>query len=276
MRSMDSQPNPAQKPFQTLVLAGDRGPDDGVARAAGVCCKALAPVAGRPMVLLVLDALGASEQAGEPLLCGPPPQALEQCPALAAGIAAGSWRWMESLGTPSTSAHAGLQALSDARPVLLTTADHALLRPEIIDHFCRQAAHSDCDLVVGLARYDEVMAAHPGVRRTGLRFSDDRYCGCNLFAFLSPDARRVAEFWRRLEQDRKRPWRLIRALGWVNLLRWQLGRLSLDQALGLLAQRLDLRLGHVLLPFADAAVDVDTPADWEYVRKRLERPRTPG
>jgi hypothetical protein len=226
------------------------------------------------MVLLVLDALGASEQAGEPLLCGPPPLALEHCPALAAGIAAGSWRWMESLGTPSTSTHAGLQALSHARPVLLTTADHALLRPEMVDHFCRQAAHSDCDLVVGLARYDEVMAAHPGVRRTGLRFSDDRYCGCNLFAFLSPDARRVAQFWRRLEQDRKRPWRLIRALGWVNLLRWQLGRLSLDQALGLLSQRLDLRLGHVLLPFADAAVDVDTPADWEYVRKRLERPRT--
>jgi CTP:molybdopterin cytidylyltransferase MocA len=49
-----------------------------------------------------------------------------------------------------------------------------------------------------------------------------------------------------------------------------LGWLSLDQALGLLSERLGLRLGYVLLPFPDAAVDVDTPADWEYVRKRFE------
>ena len=44
--------------FTALVLAGDRTPDDPVARAAGVPCKALALVGGRPMVSRVLDALG--------------------------------------------------------------------------------------------------------------------------------------------------------------------------------------------------------------------------
>lgn len=275
---MNSTPKSTGRPYRTLVLAGDRGPDDEVATAAGVCCKALAPVAGRPMLLRVLDALAASEQAGDPLLCGPPPAALEQCPALAAGIESSAWDWMENQATPSTSAHAGLQALAGTGPVLVTTADHALLRPEIVDYFCRAAAHTGCDLVVGLARYEEVMAAHPGVRRTGLRFSDGRYCGCNLFAFLTPEAQSVADFWRRAEQDRKRPWRLVRILGWGTLLRWLLRRLSLLQALDLLSVRLgpNLRLGYVLLPFADAAVDVDTAADWAYASELLEARARPG
>ena len=44
--------------FTAVVLAGDRTADDPVARAAGVPCKALALVGGRPMVHRVLEALG--------------------------------------------------------------------------------------------------------------------------------------------------------------------------------------------------------------------------
>jgi GTP:adenosylcobinamide-phosphate guanylyltransferase len=43
--------------FAAVVLAGDRGPDDPVAAAAGVCGKALVPVGGRPMVLRVWSAV---------------------------------------------------------------------------------------------------------------------------------------------------------------------------------------------------------------------------
>ena len=136
-----------------------------------------------------------------------------------------------------------------------------------------QFRQGGADVGVGLTDYASIKARFPAAKKTVTRFRDGGYCGCNLFAFMTPEARRVADFWRRLEQDRKRPWRLIRALGWVSLLRWQLGRLSLAQALELLSERLGLRLGHVLLPFADAAVDVDTAADWAYVRRRLERPR---
>jgi len=36
---------------------------------------------------------------------------------------------------PSTSAAAALATISAGTPVLLTTADHALLRPEMVEHF---------------------------------------------------------------------------------------------------------------------------------------------
>ena len=44
---------------------------------------------------------------------------------------------------------------------------------------------------------------------------------------------------------------------------------TLDQALARLSRRLDMRLGAVILPFAEAAVDVDTPADHALVEATL-------
>ena len=45
--------------MNALILAGSRGPDDPMARAAGVSHKALLPVAGVPMLLRVVEALRA-------------------------------------------------------------------------------------------------------------------------------------------------------------------------------------------------------------------------
>lgn len=272
---MPTQSSPSAKLFTAVVLAGDRTPHDPVARASGVCCKALSPIGGRAMILRVLDALGQAQSVAARVLCGPPKHALDQNPELRAGIEAGHWAWLENQATPSRSAYRAMQSLGTDVPVLLTTADHALLRKEIVDDFCARALRSDCDLVVALVPYDRVMATHPAVRRTGWRFRDGSYCGCNLYAFVRPPARRVAELWRRVEQDRKRPWRVVRLLGWGSVLRFLMGRLTLGEAIERLSNRLEVRIGHVLLPFPEAAVDIDTLADWEYVSALLDA-RTEG
>jgi CTP:molybdopterin cytidylyltransferase MocA len=77
----------------------------------------------------------------------------------------------------------------------------------------------------------------------------------------------AADFWRRVEQQRKKPLRVIGALGWITVLRYILGRLSLDQSLRQLSGRLGVNAGTVLLPYAQAAIDVDTVADWQFVQK---------
>jgi hypothetical protein len=38
------------------------------------------------------------------------------------------------------------------------------------------------------------------------------------------------EFWRRVEADRKRPWRMVKAFGLGALVAYLCGRLSLDEA----------------------------------------------
>ena len=248
--------------WAALVLAADRGAQDPVAAAAGVPCKALAPVGGVPMVQRVLDALKASATIDRVTLIGPPRPLLAGQPALEQQFASGQIGWLAPADSPSTSALRGLDAQPAHQPVLVTTADHALLSPEMVDFFLRAAQASGCDLVVGVARLATVQARFPGTRRTALRLRGGPYCSCNLFAFATADGRQLAAFWRRVEAQRKRPWRVVvGALGWVAVLRYLGGRLTLEQALARLSRRLGLRLGAVVLPFPEAAVDVDTPAD---------------
>ena len=191
-------------PFTAIILAADRSADDPVAQATGVSCKALTPVGGIPMVLRVLNALEESPAVGPRLLCGPPWPLLEKAAALKSGVDAGDYGWTASRDSPSASAGATLEQIPDSQPVLLTTADHALLSSQIIDYFCEQACSADFDLLVALAPHELVATTYPGVHRTRLRFSDRDYCSCNLFAFMTPHSRTIPTFWRKLESQRKR------------------------------------------------------------------------
>lgn len=256
--------NPEPK-FTAVVLAADRRPHDPVAKAAGVRCKSLTPVGGKPMVFRVLDALTASQTVDAYILSGPPKSIVDQEPDLGRLVISGRVKWFENQASPSSSAFHVLQSLPNETPVLLTTADHAMLSARIVDYFCSEARASPCDVVAGVARHETVTAAYPKTRRTATRLEDGAYCGCNLFAFLTPRARLAADFWRRVENQRKSPLRVIRILGWIAVSRYLMGRLSLDEALDRISRRLGFKAGAVILPYPEAAVDVDSIDDLRLV-----------
>lgn len=257
-------------PYTAIVLAADRGPGDDVARATGAPCKSLSPVGGIPMIMRVLDALDGAREVSGRILCGPPQSIIDGHQVLSRMISSGKVQWMQNQATPSTSTLNALNSLPDDEAVLVTTADHALLSKRIVDYFCAEARASGADIAVGLTRYNDVIAAYPGMRRTAIRLSDARYCSCNLFAFLTPRARKIAELWRQVESQRKKPWRIINLLGWMAVFRYATGRLSLTQARQLLSRRLGIDAAAVVLPFPEAAVDVDTIADWKFVEDIIQ------
>ncbi|MBL0715267.1 MAG: nucleotidyltransferase family protein [Desulfosarcina sp.] len=252
--------------FTAVVLAADRTIPDPVAQAAGVSCKAMVPVDGIPMITRVIMALRGSKAIGSIILCGPPWTTLQNETGLQQLLDSESIQWLPNRETPSTSAAAALQTLAAETPVLLTTADHALLTPAILDYFCTKARHAAADVLVALAHYDAIMQAYPGMRRTATRFQDGPFCSCNLFAILTSRGRTAADFWRRVERERKTPWKMINKLGWLMVLKYLLGRLTLAEGLRRASQQLGFRASAVLMPFPEAAVDVDTPADWHFVQ----------
>lgn len=257
--------------FTAIVLAADRTPNDPVALAAKVPCKALAPVGGQPMVCRVLDALAASEPVEACILCGPAAAIVEREPLLQERLTSPALKWMPPSATPSTSVAAALSAVPRGTPVLVTTADHALLQPKMVDYFCRHAQAAGGDIVAALASYQQIMALFPGMRRTRTRFRNGDFCGCNLFAFLTPESHAAADFWRRVENERKRPVKMLRELGWGAVLRYLLRRLSLEDALQHISRRMGLRAGVVIMPFPEAAVDVDSAGDWHFARRVASR-----
>jgi hypothetical protein len=149
----------------------------------------------------------------------------------------------------------------------VTTADHALLSPEIVARFVADADATGADLAFGLVSETVIRARFPGTKRTYLRFRDGGYSGANLFLFRTPRARQAAAFWVRAERLRKRPWRLVAVFGPLSLALFLLRRLDLDQALARASRAIGARVAAVRLPFPEAAVDVDKPADLALARE---------
>ena len=156
--------------FRALVLAGSR-PGDRLALASGAPAKVLVPLAGRPLLAWVLDALRAAPSIGRIAVAIDHDTDLGMPP-------------VERLATAETPEASVLRALDhmgeDGFPLVLTTGDHALLSVPMIEHFCA-AVPDDADAAVGLAPASVIRAAYPRSRRTYYRLGEESYSGCNLY-----------------------------------------------------------------------------------------------
>jgi GTP:adenosylcobinamide-phosphate guanylyltransferase len=199
------------------------------------------------------------------------PKLVEEIPGLASMLAAGELALTTSESSPSRSVLSGLRELGEHRPILVTTSDHALLRREMVEHFLAAAEASQADVAVGLVPATLIRARFPDVKRTYLRFRGESYSGANLFCLRGAQAARAVEFWKRVESQRKHPWRMIGAFGLGTLLLFALGRLDLESAFARASRVTGARLHAVELPFAEAAVDVDKLSDLELVNEVLRK-----
>lgn len=255
--------------YSALVLAGDRHANDPVAALGASGCKALTPVNGVPMLHRVVSALQSSELIKDITLVGPTRSLLQRDPFMQRLLDADAITALEPAASPSASALAGLQHIA-SRPVFVTTADHALLRREIVDHFLEQSLASGCDVTVAVTPLATVMAMFPENRRTAIKLHGGPYCGSNMFAFMTPESEKLADFWRNIEQQRKNPRKVIAsALGITAVLKYLLGTLSLDQAMQRISATVGVKVGAVVMPFAEAAVDIDSVSDHRLVEKTL-------
>lgn len=247
--------------FAALVLAADRTNKDPITQHTGAACKAFAPVDGIPMVIRVLDTLAACDLITTVILCGPPESLHMHCPELKLRIASGQVTWIPNLDSPSRSAESGLSQIPSDTPVLLTTADHALLTPDMVQSFLRSSLAIQCDATVGLVRQQDIAAAFPGSKRTVIRLRDGGFCGCNLFTF-NPQGRALIRFWRQAEDLRKRPWRLIaQVLGFKMVLSYLFGFLTLQKGLQAVSEKSGVKIQGIMLDDPRAGVDVDKVED---------------
>ncbi|MGA0604753.1 nucleotidyltransferase family protein [Phenylobacterium sp. VNQ135] len=242
--------------FSALILAGSReGGADPVADYAGVPHKALIQLEGRPLLARVAEALRAAGAARIGVSCNHP--AVE---ALAYEL---GLEVLASASGPSQSVLDGANALGF--PLLVTTADHALLRPEWVTRFLADVP-AGTDVAAMVAPKTAVEAAAPTTKRTYLKLADGWWSGCNLFWLASERALGAVAFWRRLEAERKRPWKMAQILGLGMLLKYVAGMLSLSGAARRLGERAGVEARVVATPYGLAAVDVDKPADLDLVR----------
>lgn len=242
-------------PVTALVLAGSRGGVDPVADAEGVTHKALVRVGAATMLERVMAAL---REAGvqRVLVSADAPAAI------ALAHAAGAEVIPPGAG-PSESVARAMEVAG--APLLVTTADHALLSPDWVRDFV-EATPCNADVAIMLARQQDVEKAVPHNKRTWLRFADGAWSGCNLFLLATSRASLAVDQWRLVERERKRPWRLAARLGWTTFFEYLAGRLALADAIGRVGGRMGVTAALVPASHGLAAVDVDKVEDLALVR----------
>jgi GTP:adenosylcobinamide-phosphate guanylyltransferase len=239
--------------YTAVVLAGSRPGRDAFAEQFGADLKALIPVGGEPMVVRPVETLLTAEDVGDVIVLSQVPEriaeALPKNPRL-------SLRKSDA-----TIATTMLELCFDKTtqwPLLVTTADHALLEVETVDEFI---AYAEGDISIGVVERQTLLKRFPDSKRTWLKFRGGAYTGANLFALNSPKAAAAIELWRSVEQDRKKGWRLISLLGPIVLIGTALRLLSIEGALARLGGKLGLDVHAVVLSNPLAGVDVDKAED---------------
>jgi GTP:adenosylcobinamide-phosphate guanylyltransferase len=247
--------------YTAIVLAGSRPGGDVFAEAHGSDLKSLIPVGGQPMVRRPVQALLASESVGKVIV-------LSQAPERLGEVLPASVEVAQSQGTIAATILALCEDPNTQWPLLVTTADHALLDAATVDEFCRAAAGAD--IAIGVVERDALMRRLPGTRRTWVKFRGGAYTGANLFALRSPAVAPAIQLWRSVEQDRKKSWRLISRFGLATLLGTVLRLLSIDSVLARAGRKLGLTVKAVRLSNPLAGVDVDKETDHTLAEAILE------
>lgn len=247
--------------MNALILAGSRqGQQDPLALHTHVSHKAIIPIFGRPMIEYVVKALAKIEIIDKIAV------SIEE-PSLVQEILPNFIQYLPPAPGPSASIIDAIQTLNT--PLLVTTADNPLLQPQWIDYFLKEAEASQCDLIIGIALKEQIERDVPHTKRTYIKLADGSFSGCNIFLFRTPLSIQVAKLWKKLETYRKKPFKMGYFLGYTVILRYILHRLTRNALKKRIYRMTKVRTHFVLMPWGQAAVDVDKPEDLDLVNSLM-------
>lgn len=247
-----------EQQWTAIILAGQRPGTDPLAEAFGGEWKALVPVHGLPMLGRVAATLCAVPEIARIVVLA---QDLE---VMRPALPSDPRIHLVTSGRGISDSIAAIAGTEEAPwPVFVTTADHPLLTPEIIRYFLNHASAGD--VAVGMVERQTVLARFPDNKRTWRHFRGGAYSGANLFALNNAKSGPALSLWAEAEQDRKKQLGLLLHFGLGLALRGITRTITLEDGLHKAGDRLGLDARAVILPFAEAAVDVDKVSDHELV-----------
>lgn len=227
--------------------------------------KALLPVAGKPMVQWVLDALAASRHVGGVVVVG-----LDGGLEFPRGI-----RYLAGEGDMLDNARLGARAILESDPqasrVLVISSDIPAITAAHIDWVIEQALAAEDEFHYCVLERAAMERVFPGCRRTFFRFRGAEVCGGDLAVVAASVFSNTSAAWQRLSEARKSRWRMAATIGFDVLLLLLLRLLSIDGIVRRASRRLGVR-GRVLrCPYPEVGMDVDKPFQLEIVSDYLGR-----
>jgi GTP:adenosylcobinamide-phosphate guanylyltransferase len=233
-----------------LILAGG----EGAIIDPTVAVKGFVPVAGKPMIEWVVDAMRQAETIAEIAVVLPSAENL------------GPWankvdRLVVSEGSFMDNAIAGTEQFDSGRPVLGATGDLPALTPEAIDDFVVRSLAAEADFSYPLIRAEDMEAQFPGSQRTYVKVAGGPVTGGNIMVVSADLVKRNREVIQRLFDARKSPLAMARVLGLPFIFKYLSGHLRVDDVERKMAQLLGGPCAAIYTSFASIGADVDKPID---------------
>jgi len=259
--------------YTALVLAAQRpGTIDPLAEKGGVSHKCLIDMDGTPMIERVLDSLTGSKHIGQILISIDDPEALMGLDSVRGAVEASRISMVQSGHNLYSSVIKALENKAEF-PVIICTADNALQTAEMIDHFCDEFSKTDADAGVSVTPAELIWSKYPDGQRRPYHLKDGKFSNCNLYGIRSRDCLIAAKPFEGGGQFAKSAKRIIQAFGLTNLILYKYGRLTLPGVFSRISKRLGIVIKPVIMPFAEAPIDVDNERTERIALRILEARR---
>lgn len=233
-----------------VILAGG----DGAIIDPTVRIKGLVPVAGKPMVEWVVDAMREAETIAEVAVVVPTAENL------------GTWadkvdKLVVSSGSFVDNVIAGVDSFRNDRSVLVTTGDLPALTPEAVDDYVVRSLDAGADFSYPLVPREAMEAQFPGSQRTYIRLVTGSITGGNMMVLSPGLVRRNREIGQRLFDTRKSPVKMARVIGVPFIVKLLAGRLDPSDVEAKMGELLGGRCAAIYTEHASIGADVDKPID---------------
>jgi CTP:molybdopterin cytidylyltransferase MocA len=252
----------------TAVVTAGWSPkeDDPLAKYTQAGPKAAIPIAGKPMIAHVVDALAESRYikhvtivALDPNLKIPFSVQVEHLP---------------DHGGLVSNANAGIQYALTHHPnidaVLLCSSDVPTITPAIVDAFIEECLSTDHDVYYSIVERSVMEARFPESHRSFVHLRDGDFAGGDLFIIRPSTNFDHQDLMKKLSTARKSALRQASMLGPIIFFRLLTRRLSLAEAERRAQKIFEVRARAVPCPYAEVGMDVDKPFQLEIVRAELE------
>lgn len=255
--------------MDAIILAGGiNTPDDPLFALTGVEKKALIPLAGKPMVSWVVEAIWGSGLVDHIVTVGLSP----------AEISFGnvSVHFVEAAGGMIDNVLVAVDKMKQINPnatkILLCMSDIPLVTPEIIRGFVEECGSQEADIYYAIVEEKTMETRFPNSKRTFVPFKDGRYSGGDIYLadITAPDKTNL-DLFRALTDSRKNYWKQARVLGLSFIIRVLLRRATVHEAAQQARKLLNLEARVVDTRYAELGMDLDKPHQYQIIKSTLEQ-----
>jgi CTP:molybdopterin cytidylyltransferase MocA len=257
-----------RQPSLVAVITAGWSPkqDDPLAEYTQGKSKALIPIAGKPMIAHVVNALAGSRYVQHIVVV-----ALDPAAEVSFLMPV---EYVPDAGDIMANAEAGIQYAQTHYPsldaVLLSSSDVPTITPHIVDIFIEECFRTDHDLYYSIVERGVMEARFPESRRSYVHLRDGDFAGGDLVLIRPSMTLSQRDLWQNLAEARKNPLRQASMFGLWPFFKLVIRRLSLAEAERRAGKMLNLHGRAVPFPYAEVGMDVDKPFQLEIARAELE------